>query len=84
MVRKYNILFYERKECYIMKLETTKDMCAITKRVIHDFNELSDMEFLCKYACRKNVYLKRVKKYGDPYMNAPLAKIGKWISKHFS
>lgn len=25
---------------------------------------------------------KNVKKYGDPYMKAPLAKLGKWLLKH--
>lgn len=65
-----------------MLLEKTASMCAITKRVIDDFNTLSDQSFLNKYCCRKIVYLKRVIKYGDPYMNAPLARIGKFLTKH--
>ena len=64
-----------------MKLEKTKTMCEITKRVINDFNTLTDMEFLYKYSCKKSIYLKRVIKYGDPYMNAPLAKLGKFLAK---
>lgn len=66
-----------------MKLEKTKAMCAITKRVIDDFNTLSDQAFFNKYSCRKTRYLKRVIKYGDPYMNAPLANIGKFLVRYF-
>lgn len=66
-----------------MKLEKTKTMCAITKRVIDDFNTLTDQAFFNKYSCRKSTYLKRVIKYGDPYMNAPLAKFGKFLARHF-
>lgn len=64
-----------------MKLEKTKAMCEITKRVIDDFNTLTDQAFFNKYSCRKGTYLKRVIKYGDPYMNAPLAKFGKFLTK---
>ena len=54
---------------------------AVTKRVKLDFNTLTDQEFLRKYAVSKVVYLKRVLKYGDPYMRAPLAKLGKWLTR---
>lgn len=54
---------------------------AVTKRVKFDFNVLTDQQFLNKYAVSKMVYHKRVLKYGDPYMRAPLAKIGKWLTK---
>lgn len=54
---------------------------AITKRVKLDFNMLTDQEFLNKYAVSKTIYLKRVLKYGDPYMRAPLARLGKLLSK---
>lgn len=47
---------------------------AVTKRVKFDFNVLTDQEFLNKYATSKTVYYKRVLKYGDPYMRAPLGK----------
>lgn len=67
-----------------MKLEKTEGMCAITKRVIDDFNTLLDQAFFNKYSCTKGTYYKRVMKYGDPYMNAPLAKIGKFLAKYFS
>lgn len=65
-----------------MKLKKLDSMCAITKRVIDDFSRLTDTEFLYKYACHKATYLKRVKKYGDPYMNAPLAKLGRFLATH--
>ena len=64
-----------------MKLDKTKDMCAITRRVIDDFNCLTGQAFLNKYSCRKITYAKRVLRYGDPYMNAPLAKIGKFLNR---
>ena len=64
-----------------MKLEKTNDMCAITRRVVNDFNNLTEQDFLNKYCCKKLTYLKRVIKYGDPYMNAPLAKIGKFLNR---
>lgn len=54
---------------------------AITKRVKLDFNTLTDQEFLRKYAVPKVVYLKRVFKYGDPYMRSPLARLGKLLVK---
>lgn len=64
-----------------MFLEKTKSMCAITKKVVDDFNLLSDQAFFNKYSCSKLRYFNRVMKYGDPYMNAPLAKIGKILNK---
>lgn len=66
-----------------MKLEKTSIMCAITKKVVDDFNSMTDQTFFNKYSCKKSTYLKRVVKYGDPYMNAPLAKIGKFLNKIF-
>lgn len=54
---------------------------AVTKRVKLDFNTLTDQQFLSKYAVSKMIYLKRVLKYGDPYMRAPLAKLGKWLAR---
>lgn len=61
----------------------TKDMCAITRKVVDDFNTMTEQAFMSKYSCKKSTYYKRVVKYGDPYMNAPLAKIGKFLAKHF-
>lgn len=59
------------------QLVPTKTDSSITKNVKNDYNKLSDKEFSKKYQVSKDTYAKRVSKYGDPYMNAPLAKIGK-------
>jgi hypothetical protein len=64
-----------------MRLKKNKNMCAVTRRAIDDFNTLTEQAFFNKYSCKKNKYRKRVIKYGDPYMNAPLAKIGKFLNK---
>lgn len=64
-----------------IKLVASITDSSVTKRVKIDFNRLTDQEFLRKYAVSKAVYLKRVLRYGDPYMRAPLARIGKWLSK---
>lgn len=64
-----------------MKLKA-ENVCYVTKKVIKDFNSMTDKEFLIRYSCHKNTYLKRIMKYGDPYTKAPLAKIGK-ILKQF-
>lgn len=53
---------------------------AVTKKAKRDFNTLSEQEFRKKYATTKEVYARRVKKYGDPYMNSPLAKTGKKLA----
>ena len=52
-----------------------------TKRVKKDLANLSGEEFRKKYNVSKSRYMKRVDRYGDPYKNAPLAKIGKAINK---
>lgn len=65
----------------MMKLEIKETMCAVTRKVIQDFNSMSNIEFMRKYQCTKFKYYKRVKLWGDPYMNAPLAKLGKWLAK---
>ena len=64
-------------------MDTSKDNgdSSITRRVKKDYNELSDKEFKRKYQGSKETYRKRVNKYGDPYMNSPLAKAGKKLAK---
>lgn len=52
----------------------------VTKRAKNDYNTMDDKAFFNKYSCPKELYAKRVAKYGDPYMNSPLAKIGKVLS----
>ena len=62
------------------KLTPNKSDSRTTKRVKADYNNLSDSGFQKKYKVSKDRYSKRVEKYGDPYMNSPLAKIGKKLA----
>lgn len=62
-------------------IEKTNSMSSVTKKVIDNFNTMSNRQFMGKYQCSKSTYMKRVAKYGDPYMNAPLAKLGKFLNK---
>ena len=64
-----------------IKLIATDNLSKVNKKVIDDFNTLTDSEFLKKYSGSKEMYLKRFIKYGDPYMNAPLARIGKFLKR---
>ena len=54
---------------------------SVTRKVKKDYNNLSDEEFRSKYQVSKDIYRKRVNKYGDPYMNSPLAKAGKRLEE---
>lgn len=74
--RVYNNIKYEKVP---KTLKISKSDSAVTKRVKSDYNKLSEGDFKRKYAGSKNTYAKRVEKYGDPYMNSPLAKAGKKI-----
>lgn len=51
----------------------------VTKKVKNDLSKMTDGEFKKKYKVSNTKYMKRVNKYGDPYMNSPLAKMGKKI-----
>lgn len=62
-------------------LSPSKNDSSVTKKVKKDFNELSEQQFRSKYQVSKKRYAKRVKKYGDPYMNSPLAKMGKKLEE---
>ena len=62
------------------QLGYNKGDSSVTKRVKKDYNSMSDQEFKNKYRTSKKTYAKRVTKYGDPYMNSPLAKAGKKIA----
>ena len=64
-----------------MLMGSDKSDSSVTKSVKDDWNNLSDEEFKAKYGGSKDLYAKRVAKYGDPYMNSPLAKIGKALNK---
>ena len=63
------------------KLTPGAKVSSTTKKVIADYNRMSDREFSGKYSVSKKTYAKRVKKYGDPYMKAPLAKVGKALNR---
>lgn len=63
------------------KYQPTSSDSSVTKKVKKDLSNLSDSDFRNKYAVSKKTYMKRVDKYGDPYMNAPLAKLGKVLEK---
>lgn len=66
-----------------VKLINTEGVSKVTQKVIKDFNMMTEHAFFSKYSCSKQKYLKRFIKYGDPYMKAPLAKIGKMLNKIF-
>ena len=63
------------------KLEISASDSKVTKNVKYLYNVLTEQEFMNKFSCTKRTYAKRVAKYGDPYMRAPLAKIGKLLEK---
>ena len=64
-----------------IKILNDESLSKVTKKVVNDFNTMSDKELFRKYSVSKHKYLKRFMKYGDPYMNAPLAKFGKFVKR---
>jgi hypothetical protein len=50
---------------------------SVTKKVKKDLSQMTSQEFRKKYQVSNVKYMKRVDRYGDPYMNSPLAKLGK-------
>lgn len=65
----------------IDRLTVNSNDSAVTRRVKSDYNRMSDSQFKTKYRVSKKVYGKRAEKYGDPYKNAPLAKLGRRLSR---
>lgn len=63
------------------KYQATSSDSTTTKKVKKDLGSLSGSEFRKKYGTSTKTYMKRVDRYGDPYMNAPLAKVGKFLEK---
>lgn len=63
------------------KLSANSKTSSVTKKVINDYNTLDDKQFRQKYKTTKDVYAKRVAKYGDPYKNSPLVKTAKTMNK---
>lgn len=76
-----NLFFKVKNEKHPAFLEYPKGICKVTRKVIDAYNTLSEHEFMIRYQCSKSVYAKRVKRYGDPYMKAPLARFGKFLIK---
>ena len=62
-------------------LEVLTSDSLVTKRVKMDYNMMTYLEFMRRYRCSKETYAKRVARYGDPYMKAPLARIGKLLAQ---
>ena len=60
----------------------TGKVSSTTKKVIDNYNSMSEQQFKNKYYVSKQTYAKRVVKYGAPYMNSPLAKMGKQMNKN--
>ena len=58
------------------KLVISASDSKVTKNVKYLYNILTEQEFMNMFSCTK-----RVAKYGDPYMKAPLAKIGRLLKK---
>ena len=52
---------------------------SVTKKVKKDLSQMTSQQFRKKYQVSNTRYMKRVDRYGDPYMNSPLAKLGKRI-----
>lgn len=63
------------------QLRSNSSDSSVTKRVKADYNNMDDKTFAKKYQTTKATYAKRVEKYGDPYMNSPLAKFGKAVQR---
>lgn len=58
-------------------MEKQKTDSSVTKRVKDDWHKLDNDQFRKKYQVSKDEYSRRVQKYGDPYMNSPMAKYAK-------
>lgn len=58
-------------------MQAQKTDSSVTKRVKNDWHKLDNDQFRNKYQVSKDEYSRRVQKYGDPYMNSPMAKYAK-------
>ena len=84
---KWGVRRYQKKDGTLTsagkkKYKANNSDSTVTKSVKKDLSELTGEEFKRKYQVSNTRYMKRVDRYGDPYMNAPLAKIGKFLEKH--
>lgn len=57
--------------------EIPADVSYLTACVMRMFNVMTAREFFENFGCTKQTYWRRVKQYGDPYMNSPLTKFGR-------
>ena len=83
---KWGVRRYQNKDGWLTsdgrkRYQATSSDSTVTKKVKKDLASLSGSDFKKKYGASAKTYMKRVDKYGDPYMNAPLAKIGKFLEK---
>ena len=62
-------------------LEVLASDSPVTKRAKICYNAMTNLEFMKRYQCSKETYAKRVARYGDPYMKAPLARVGKLLAR---
>ena len=62
-------------------MNPTKSDSSTTRRVKGDWSNLSNDQFISKYKVSKDRYAKRVKRYGDPYKNAPGPKVARVLNK---
>ena len=53
---------------------------SVTKQVKRDLANLTEDQWVAKYYNHKAHYMRSVDKYGDPYMNGTLPKIGKKLN----
>ena len=56
------------------------DVSLVTQLAVNDWNRMTNTIFFNTYGCTKYTYKRRVEEYGDPYMNSPLAILGKQLS----
>lgn len=63
------------------KMSSSKTDSKVTRKTKSDYNTMSDKEFKAKYQTSKETYRKRVNRYGDPYKNGTLAKIGRKLGE---
>lgn len=70
----------KRNECFDAPLTVGDDVSLVTQLAVNDWNRMSNEEFFAAYGCTKYTYKRRVEEYGDPYMNSPLAILGKQLA----
>ena len=62
------------------KITIPSNVSATTKKVMNNFNNMTDKEFKDKYHVSKSKYMYDVEKYGDP-SKSPIANAGRKLGK---